>query len=33
MLGNAVIGQSVRVSHANRHSPTMAPWGLEGEPS
>jgi hypothetical protein len=33
MVGNAVMGQLVRLGHANRLPPTMAPWGREGEPS
>ena len=33
VIGNAAMGQFVRLGHANRLPPTMAPWGGEGEPS
>ena len=33
VVGDAVMGQLVRLGHANRLTPTMAPRGREGEPS
>jgi len=33
VVGHAVMGQLVRLGHANRLPPTMAPRGREGEPS
>jgi len=33
VVGDALMGQLVRLGHANRLPPTMAPWGREGEPS
>ena len=33
VVGDAVMGQLVRLGHANRLPPTMAPRGREGEPS
>ena len=33
VVGDALRGQLVRLSHANRLPPTMAPRGREGEPS